>query len=148
MAADKHAFLKNGSDLFLRGALERGDHVEVVRENRVLAQMIFRRLAPLANDALIKIDQVICPTGRREADQSPLSSWRKPGPITTGLYNRANWSTRCAQKHLFGVMGPGFRQDDSFVPTAHSFLLPLWEKVVRTKSATDEGSLSAGAKSS
>jgi hypothetical protein len=75
MAADKHAFLKNGSDLFLRGALERGDHVEVVRENRVLAQMIFRRLAPLANDALIKIDQVICPTGRREADQSPLSSW-------------------------------------------------------------------------
>ena len=62
MAAEKHAFLKNGSDLFLRGALERGDHVEAVRENHVLARMLFGRLAPLTSDALIKIDQLICPT--------------------------------------------------------------------------------------
>jgi hypothetical protein len=79
MAGEKHEFLKNGSDLFLCEALERGDRVEAVRENRVWEQMIFRRLAPLANDALIKIDQVKCPTGRREADQSPLSSWLSPG---------------------------------------------------------------------
>jgi hypothetical protein len=51
MAADKHVFLKNGSDLFLCGALERGDHVEAVRENRVLAQAIFAFEVP-ANTAL------------------------------------------------------------------------------------------------
>ena len=62
MAGEKHAFPKNGSDLFLGGALERGDHVEAVREIRVLAQMVFERLAPLTSDASIKIDQVICPT--------------------------------------------------------------------------------------
>ena len=36
-----------------------------------------------------------------------------------------------------GVCGEASRQDSRF------FLLPLWEKVARTKSATDEGSLSA-----
>jgi transposase len=57
MAADKHTFLKNGSDLFLRGALEIGDRVEAVRKSRALAQIIFGRLVPLASGASIKIDQ-------------------------------------------------------------------------------------------
>jgi hypothetical protein len=33
MAGEKHVFRKNRSDLFLLGALERGDHIEAVREN-------------------------------------------------------------------------------------------------------------------
>jgi hypothetical protein len=51
MAADKHTFLKNGSVLFLRGALEIGDRVEAVRKSRALAQIIFGRLVPLASGA-------------------------------------------------------------------------------------------------
>jgi hypothetical protein len=41
MAAEKHVFLKNGSDLFLRRALESGDHVGAVRKIRFLARVIF-----------------------------------------------------------------------------------------------------------
>jgi hypothetical protein len=46
MAAEKHEFRKNGSDLFLRGALERCDHVEAVREIRFLEQAIFASEVP------------------------------------------------------------------------------------------------------
>jgi hypothetical protein len=71
MAADKHTFLKNGSDLFLRGALEIGDRVEAVRKSRALAQIIFGRLVPLASGASIKIDQSDLPD-RADGKQTNL----------------------------------------------------------------------------
>jgi hypothetical protein len=42
----------------------------------------------------------------------PLSSWRKPGPIATGLNCYTRWNYELAPQQLPGVMGPGFRQDD------------------------------------
>lgn len=38
MRGDRHVFRKTGSDLFLRGGLDRGDRVEMVREIRFLAR--------------------------------------------------------------------------------------------------------------
>jgi hypothetical protein len=40
MAGEKHQFRKNGRDLFLRLALERGDRIEGVREIGFSAQVI------------------------------------------------------------------------------------------------------------
>jgi hypothetical protein len=73
MAADKHVFLKNGSDLFLREALERGDHVEAVRKIGFLARLIFERLAPPPSDPWIKSIKVICPTRRTLPFPSPTT---------------------------------------------------------------------------
>jgi len=67
MAADKHVFLKNGSDLFSRWALERADHTDAVREIGFSAQAIFACSSP-AGDASIKL---ICPTG------SQFVSWKR-----------------------------------------------------------------------
>jgi len=55
MAVDNHIFLKIGSDLFSREPLERGDHVEAVREIGVFAQAIFGFEAP-ANIAMARTD--------------------------------------------------------------------------------------------
>jgi hypothetical protein len=54
MAAKKHAFRKNGSDLFSRGALERGDRVEAVRENRFSARMICQSKMASADEPAVK----------------------------------------------------------------------------------------------
>src|SRR5690348_10583476 len=47
MTVDNHIFLKNRSDLFSHEPLERGDHVEAVREIRVSAQAILALEAPV-----------------------------------------------------------------------------------------------------
>ncbi|QIG98008.1 MULTISPECIES: hypothetical protein [unclassified Bradyrhizobium] len=44
---------------------------------------------------------------------SPLSSWRKPGPITTAFNDERDRGTGVAQQLRFGVMDPGFRKDDT-----------------------------------
>jgi hypothetical protein len=50
-ARDNHEFLKNGSDLFSRAALEGGDDIEAVREIVFLAQVIFA-FASVVNTAV------------------------------------------------------------------------------------------------
>jgi hypothetical protein len=46
MAVDNHIFLKNGSYLFLREALEPADDIEAVREIRFSAQAILALKVP------------------------------------------------------------------------------------------------------
>jgi hypothetical protein len=50
-AGDNHKFLKNGSGLFSRVALEGGDDIEAVREIVFLAQVIFA-FASVVNTAV------------------------------------------------------------------------------------------------
>ncbi|MBV9457958.1 MAG: hypothetical protein JO141_10650 [Bradyrhizobium sp.] len=64
MAGEKHEFLKNGSNLFSRGALESGDDIEAAREIRFSAQAIFRVEVVFAKDGAIKIGQTDLPTGK------------------------------------------------------------------------------------
>jgi hypothetical protein len=71
MAAEKHKFLKNGIDLFSRGALGRGDHVEVVREIGFSARVIFEVKAPAGR----RSREVICSTGKSNSSLLPL--WEK-----------------------------------------------------------------------
>jgi hypothetical protein len=61
---DNHVFLKNGSDLFLRGALERGDHVEAVWKIGFSARVVSRVRMAFADDDPIKIDQGDLPDGQ------------------------------------------------------------------------------------
>src|SRR6201992_3034102 len=53
----------------------------------------------------------------------PPSSWRKPGPITTGLGFDEGQGSSATQQQTPVVMGPGFRQDDSEQnPACYRFL--------------------------
>jgi hypothetical protein len=44
---------------------------------------------------------------------SSTSSWRKPGPITTDVFDERDWSSDTAQQLTFVGMGPGLRRDDT-----------------------------------
>jgi len=50
-----------------------------------------------------------------DGEPSLASSWRKPGPITTAFGDERDRRHGVAQQSRFGVMGPGFRQDDGWL---------------------------------
>jgi hypothetical protein len=80
MAVDNHIFLKIGSDLFSREPLERGDHVEAVREIGFSAQAIFGCPSPPTADVPVKIDQADLPGGHQLVSRNRAKDLRcRPG---------------------------------------------------------------------
>ena len=68
---------------------------------------------------------------------SPTSSWRKPGPLTTDVFDERDWSSSTSQQLTFVVMGPGLRRDDTECVAAIWFSIA--DKLSRSRGVTARG---------
>src|SRR5678816_365799 len=59
------------------------------------------------------------------------SSWRKPGPITTGVCWERGRGPSFAQSSAAGVMGPGLRQDDTECTASPVVKVPHFRDAIR-----------------